>query len=168
MGSIALMMIHNCMSYLGYANSNEMRKAAEDNDKINQSSIEAYKLVSNLSEDEIKTMMNDETWLTAEECLKYGFATEVADLEEDDPEVQQSAFSIIREAVLKRNTNPLEQKIDQLLAILQKEDEADPDDEDEDPDDPEEDPDDEDEDSDDGKQENCMSNIFKMLFKEVN
>lgn len=154
MGSIALMMIHNCMSYLGYANSNEMRKAAEDNDKINQSSIEAYKLVSNLSEDEIKTMMNDETWLTAEECLKYGFATEVADLEEDDPEVQQSAFSIIREAVLKKNTNPLEQKIDQLLAILQKEDEAAPDEDDEDPD--------------DGKQENCMSNIFKMLFKEVN
>ena len=168
MGSIALMMIHNCMSYLGYANSNEMRKAAEDNDKINQSSIEAYKLVSNLSEDEIKTMMNDETWLTAEECLKYGFATEVADLEEDDPGVQQSAFSIIREAVLNRK-NPLEQKIDQLLDILQKEDEADPDEEDdEDPDDPEEDPDDEDEDSDDGKQENCMSNIFKMLFKEVN
>ena len=165
MGSIALMMIHNCMSYLGYANSNEMRKAAEDNDKINQSSIEAYKLVSNLSEDEIKTMMNDETWLTAEECLKYGFATEVADLEEDDPEVQQSAFSIIREAVLKKNTNPLEQKIDQLLAILQKEDEADPDEEDdEDPDDP----DDEDEDSDDGKQKNHMSNIFKTIFKEVN
>ena len=156
------MMIHNCMSYLGYANSNEMRKAAEDNDKINQSSIEAYKLVSNLSEDEIKTMMNDETWLTAEECLKYGFATEVADLEEDDPEVQQSAFSIIREAVLlKKNTNPLEQKIDQLLAILQKEDEADPDEDDEDPDD-------EDEDSDDGKQKNQMSDIFKMIFKEVN
>ena len=43
MGSIALMMIHNCMSYIGYANSEEMRKAAEDNDKINQSSIEAYK-----------------------------------------------------------------------------------------------------------------------------
>lgn len=164
MGSIALMMIHNCMSYLGFANSEEMRKAAEDNDKINQSSINAYLAVSNLSEDEIKAMMNAETWLTAEECLKYGFATEVADLEEDDPEVQQSAFSIIREAVLKKNTNPLEQKIDQLLAILQKEDEADLDEEDEDPDDP----DDEDEDSDDGKQKNQMSNIFKNFFKEVN
>ena len=62
MGSIALMMIHNCMSYLGFANSEEMRKAAEDNDKINQSSIEAYKKVTNLSEDELKDMMNAETW----------------------------------------------------------------------------------------------------------
>ena len=100
MGSLALMMIHNCMSYLGYVNSNEMRKAAEDNDKINQSSIEAYKLVSNLSEEEIRRMMDDATWLTAQECLKYGFATEVAEREDDDAEVRQSAFPEIRQAVL--------------------------------------------------------------------
>lgn len=100
MGSLALMMIHNCMSYLGYVNSDEMRKAAEDNDKINQSSIEAYKLVSNLSEEEIRRMMDDATWMTAQECLQYGFATEVADQEEDDAEVQQSAFPAIRQAVL--------------------------------------------------------------------
>ena len=99
MGSIALMMIHNCMSYLGYVNSDEMRKAAEDNDKINQSSIEAYKLVSNLSEEEIRKMMDNATWLTAQECLKYGFATEIADQEEDGT-AQQSAFGLIRAAVL--------------------------------------------------------------------
>lgn len=100
MGSIALIMIHNCMSYLGYANSEEMRKAAEDNDKINQSSIEAYKKVSSLSEDEIKDMMNAETWLTAQECLNYGFATEIADNEEEDDETQQTAFASIRSAIL--------------------------------------------------------------------
>nr|DAD88097.1 MAG TPA: Putative ATP dependent Clp protease [Siphoviridae sp. ctpbb7] len=100
MGSIALMMIHNCMSYLGYANSEEMRKAAEDNDKINQSSIEAYKKVSSLSEDEIKDMMTAETWLTAQECLNYGFATEIADNEEEDDETQQTAFASIRSAIL--------------------------------------------------------------------
>ena len=99
MGSIALMMIHNCMSYIGYANSEELRKAAEDNDKINQASIEAYKKVSNLSEDQIKAMMSVETWLTAKECLDYGFATEIADMD-DDQTVQQSAFRQIRDAVL--------------------------------------------------------------------
>lgn len=103
MGSIALMMIHNCMSYLGYANSEEMRKAAEDNDKINQSSIEAYKKVSSLSEDEIKDMMNAETWLTAQECLDYKFATDIADDEEEDEEAQQTAFASIRSAVLADN-----------------------------------------------------------------
>lgn len=100
MGTIALLMIHNCMSYLGYANSEEMRKAAEDNDKINQSSIEAYKSVCNLTEDEIKEKMNAETWLTAQECLDFGFATEIADQEEEDEETQQTAFGMIRQAVL--------------------------------------------------------------------
>ena len=119
MGSIALMMIHNCMSYLGYANSNEMRKAAEDNDKINQSSIEAYKLVSNLSEEEIRQMMDNATWLTAQECLEYGFATEVADMEEDSAEVQQSAFGMIRDAVLNTHGHAAEVKVD-LSEVMQK------------------------------------------------
>lgn len=111
MGAIALMMIHNCMSYIGYANSEEMRKAAEDNDKINQSSIEAYKLVSNLSEDRIREMMNDQTWLTASECLEYGFATEIAD-QEDDTTAQQSAFGLIRKAVLNAAHGTAEPVVD--------------------------------------------------------
>ena len=122
MGSIALMMIHNCMSYLGFANSEEMRKAAEDNDKINQSSIEAYKKVTNLSEDELKDMMNAETWLTAAECLEYGFATEIADEEDDETDPQQTAFGSIRNAILNREPdrlNALEMKVDRILNALQ-------------------------------------------------
>lgn len=100
MGQLAMLMIHNCMSYLGYANSEEMRKAAEDNDKINQSSIEAYKVVSNLTEKQIRDMMDQETWLTAEEAKKYGFATDIAALKDGEDNPQQSAFSSIRKAIL--------------------------------------------------------------------
>lgn len=167
MGSIALMMIHNCMSYLGYANSNEMRKAAEDNDKINQSSIEAYKLVSNLSEEEIRQMMDNATWLTAQECLEYGFATEVADMEEDDAEVQQSAFRLIREAVLKSHgqmdLSPIMKRLEAIERALQKDDE-DPDEEDpDDPDDDEEDPDDEDEEE---TTKEKAGRFFNFMFKK--
>lgn len=122
MGNIALLMIHNCMSYVGYANSDEMRKAAEDNDKINQSSIEAYKKISNLSEDEIKDMMDNETWLTAEECLKYGFATDIADSEEGSKSTQQSAFMSVRNAVLSSKSNldieKLQNSVNQILSML--------------------------------------------------
>lgn len=172
MGSIALMMIHNCMSYLGYANSNEMRKAAEDNDKINQSSIEAYKLVSNLSEEEIRRMMDNATWLTAQECLEYGFATEVADMEEDDAEVQQSAFGMIRQAILNSqwqvDLSPIMQKLTKLqeqIEALQKDDDQDPDEDDpddEDPDDPEDDP--EDEDDDKGNTKEKAKRFFNFMF----
>lgn len=116
MGSIALLMIHNCMSYLGYANSAEMRKAAEDNDKINQSSIEAYKRITNLSEDEIKEMMDAETWLTAEECKKCGFATDIAEDDEDDEGAQQSAQASVRIAILKNRKTRQEASLDDVLS----------------------------------------------------
>ena len=146
MGSIALMMIHDCMSYLGYANSAAMRKAADDNDKINQSSINAYLSVSNLSEDEIRSLMAKETWLTAEECLEYGFATDIAKEEEGD-KAQQSAFGSIREAVLNRAG----ERSALAEALNDDEDEEEPekkDDPDEEPESPDE-PDDQDDTPDD-------------------
>ena len=120
MGSIAVMMIHNCMSYLGYANSEAMRKAAEDNDKINQSSINAYMAVVNISQDKLQELMDNATWMTAQECLDYGFATEIADQEEDSTEVQQSAFSMIRDAVLNSSVGLSEvvQKLAELGAKI--------------------------------------------------
>lgn len=127
MGNIALLMIHNCMSYVGYANSEEMRKAAEDNDKINQSSIEAYKKISTLSEDEIRDMMDNETWLTAEECLKFGFATDIADSDQEDEGegTQQSAFLSVRNAVLSSKGNSdiekLQNSVNQILSMLKSE-----------------------------------------------
>lgn len=172
MGSIALLMIHNCMSYIGYANSEEMRKAAEDNDKINQSSIEAYKKVSNLSEDRIRELMSAQTWMTAQECLDYGFATEIADQEEDAATAQQSAFGMIRDAVLSTQAqqpvrvsvdlselmtglNEVRQSLAELgtkLDVKQKAEE----DPDEDPGHPDDDPDEE--------PENKAKEFFNKLF----
>lgn len=118
MGSIALLMIHNCMSYVGYGTSADLRKAAEDTEKINQSSIEAYKAVANIGEDQIRAMMDRETWLTAAECLKYGFATDIADAsdEDDDTSAQQSAFPAIRNAVLANQEH--ERVPDKILTLL--------------------------------------------------
>lgn len=120
MGSLALIMIHNCMSYIGYANSEELRKAAEDNDKINQSSIEAYKKISSLSEEKIKELMDNETWLTAQEALDYGFATDIAEDDENNTNAQQSAFSAIRKAVLQNDDkNGLQHEILQRLSSIE-------------------------------------------------
>lgn len=129
MGSIALMMIHNCSMYLGRATAETMRKYAEDADKINQASINAYLAVSNLSEDEIKAMMSRETWLTADECIQYGFATEIAESDPDEEDPEQSAFGSIRAAILAHQEDRLatiDQKLDQILEKLQKDPEPTP------------------------------------------
>ncbi|MCR5704968.1 MAG: Clp protease ClpP [Eubacterium sp.] len=122
MGQLALLMIHNCMSYVGYANSEELRKAAEDNDKINQSSIKAYLNVSNLSEDEIKALMDNETWLTAEECIENGFATEIADQDEDEDGEPQQAIQSVQQAIYNKLVEkPQEnEEISKVLTAIEK------------------------------------------------
>lgn len=77
----SLMMIHNAWTGV-YGDSNDLRKAAEMLEKVTLPSVEIYKQCSNLSEQEIKKMLDDETWISADEALTYGFATHVT---EDEP-----------------------------------------------------------------------------------
>lgn len=92
----SLLMIHNAWSY-AYGDSNALKKAAEDLEKITQPSIEIYKAVSNLTEEKIKEMMDDETWITADEALEYGFATEIV----EDAAKQSLHDSILAKLVFK-------------------------------------------------------------------
>ena len=79
-----------------------MRKAADDNDKINQSSINAYMSVTGMSEKQIRDLMDAETWFTAEEALKFRFATDIAEIIRDEGKTaQQSGFKAIRQQILQ-------------------------------------------------------------------
>lgn len=75
-----MMMIHNMwMSAVG--NAAELRKAADDLDKINQAGREAYmkKIGDKLTAEQLASMCDAETWLSAQECIEYGFADRYAD-----------------------------------------------------------------------------------------
>ena len=74
----SLLMIHNAWTYAS-GNAEDLRKAADDLEKITQPSIEIYKSVSSLDEEEIRKMMDEETWITADEALSYGFATSISE-----------------------------------------------------------------------------------------
>ena len=66
----SLMFIHNAWS-LACGDSRELRRQADDLDKINESILQIYKQATTLDEDTLIQMMDDETWLTAEECEDY-------------------------------------------------------------------------------------------------
>jgi len=73
----AMMMIHNPWS-IAIGDSDEMRKTADTLDKIGLAVVEAYKSkAKNLTDQEIKDIMQAESWLTAQECLDYGFCDEI-------------------------------------------------------------------------------------------
>ncbi len=94
----AMMMIHNPWTF-GVGDAEEFRKLAEDLDKIRESLIAAYENRSALLRDEIIKLMDEETWLTAKECLEYGFCDEVE-------EERQIAACIDKGLLMKYKNTP--------------------------------------------------------------
>ena len=96
MDSSALMMIHNA-SMGAYGTSAELRKAADDLDVINSQAIKAYqdKAGDKLPDDTLQQFLANEQWLTAEQCVQYGLADEIAS---KNPTPQQTATQRLAQA----------------------------------------------------------------------
>ena len=90
----SLLMIHNAWT-VAMGNAAQLRKTADDIETITQASVEAYKKAATISEEEIKALMDAETWILPKDAVEYGFATEIDDEDEDDDEPKQSAFGVI-------------------------------------------------------------------------
>lgn len=99
----AMMMLHN-MWMVVQGNAAELRKAADDLDKMNEAGREAYlqKAGDKLTLEMIAQMEDDETWLTAQECMEYGLADRYA---EQDADLSNAS------EVLKKANLDLEQRI---------------------------------------------------------
>lgn len=78
------MMIHNAR-WWAHGNPAELRKSADDLEVINKAAIESYTMHAGdkLPEDKLQQMLDAETWLTAEDCVKYGLADEFAEKDVD-------------------------------------------------------------------------------------
>lgn len=115
----SLLMIHNAWT-VAMGNAAELRKTADDIETITQASVEAYKKVATISEEEIKALMDAETWILPKDAVEYGFATEIDDEDDDEDEPKQSAFSAIMrkltapEAVLEAQAADVEIDIEAL------------------------------------------------------
>ena len=83
------MMIHNA-TWWDYGNPAQLRKSADDLEVINMAAIQSYIMHAGdkLPADELKRMLDAETWLTAEQCVEYGLADEHSDT---DVDVKESA-----------------------------------------------------------------------------
>lgn len=99
-----MMMLHN-MSRGYYGSAAELRKAADDLDRINAAGRQAYlvKAGDRLDEAKLIEMMDAETWLTAEECIAFGLANRYADKDVDLSEARR---------VLEASNARMEQSLD--------------------------------------------------------
>lgn len=80
MPSNTMMMIHNAWTYT-QGNADELRKTADTLDKVNKALMQAYldKVGDKLNEEDLKTLMDNTSWLTAQECFDYGLCDVVGE-----------------------------------------------------------------------------------------
>lgn len=104
-----MMMIHNAWNIV-YGNSKELRKAADDLDTIMEGNRQAYieKAQGKISEEKLIELLDNETWLTAKQCLEYGFCDEISGHEADMTQAQQ---------MLQKMNKTIEQNINYNKAI---------------------------------------------------
>lgn len=103
MPKTSMMMIHNAWT-VAMGNADEMRKVAEDLDKINDVIRQAYLGKVNIDEKKLIALMNDESFLTAEECFEYGFCTRL----EDETEISEVSVTDALNEYNKLYANKLE------------------------------------------------------------
>lgn len=81
----ATMMIHEASTFC-YGNKTDIKKTLNALETIDQSIIDIYKDKTNKTEEELRSMLEGETWLTADEAVAQGFADERASVASTDSE----------------------------------------------------------------------------------
>ena len=108
----SMLMIHNAWT-VAMGNSKELRKCADDLEKINETIKNAYLSRKDLtiSKEQLDELMDAESYLSAEQCLAYGLCTRVAD-DIDGNEIQARV-----EEGLDHMNNLYKNKLDTLNAM---------------------------------------------------
>ncbi len=86
----SLIMIHKCWVWVfGGFNADELRQLAASNDAVDKAQAAIYKRKTGISEEDILSMMSDETYMTGSEAVDKGFADEL--MEGEAPDIAVSA-----------------------------------------------------------------------------
>lgn len=135
MHPVAYMMIHNPWTF-AMGDAKELRKTAKVLDVISEGLISAYEQRTGKSRDELKRMLENETWMSAGTCVEEGFADGIFGADAG------AAASLVRPTMMSAKAHGLQEILSRYRAEdpEEKPDEEDPEEEEEKPKDPEEDP----------------------------
>lgn len=109
MSNASMLMVHNPWTYTE-GNAQELRKTAADLDKMSQASVNAYMERVGITEEEVKQLLDEESWLLPSEALDYGFATSVTGAE-PQAKYSQSVRKHVMQKLLARQPEPTPEPI---------------------------------------------------------
>lgn len=108
----SFMMIHNSW-IMTLGNSKDLRQTADLLDKTDQSSNNAYlDKATNLSEAELKQLLEAETWLTADEALEKGLADEILGASEIAASISKDSYQMF-----KHVPENIEKDVDKITTV---------------------------------------------------
>lgn len=94
----SLYLIHRCWGY-SFGNANQLDEQADLCRKVDKAQLRIYMAVSKKSEADIAALMDENNgeghWITAQEALEYGFATEIFEKEEDGTETKAQSGGLM-------------------------------------------------------------------------
>ena len=93
----SLMMCHRVMSFLyGYYNVDDLNKTINGNNAYDKASAAVYAKKTGMSEAQCLNLMKNETWMTGQQAIEYGFANTLLDDED-------SKYQLINKTTMKIN-----------------------------------------------------------------
>lgn len=115
-----LYMMHNPFG-LVLGNADDMRKQADVLDKVRDTMIGAYTSKSGQSDEEIKALLDAETWMNADEAIAAGFADEMS--EEMDmaacakfgPAMAKLGFQRVPRVLVDGKEDPTQKEVERAL-----------------------------------------------------
>lgn len=105
MSESSLLMIHNAWTS-ACGDANELRKQADDLEKINEASVKAYMSITSVDEEELRALMDEETWISPEDAVDMGLATSIEASGQEDKPAQSVKRKVMQ--MLLRNPYQLE------------------------------------------------------------
>lgn len=101
MRGASLLMIHNAWTAAA-GNADDLRKTAEDLDKISKTAANIYREHISLEDGKLEELLAAESWIDPEEAVSWGFATEAEQEETQEDTAYYSAFRCIRNALTQK------------------------------------------------------------------
>lgn len=117
-----MLMIHNVSSYAA-GDYNDMAHESGVLLKASKAVATAYRLKTGMTEDELIGLMDNETWLTADEAVEKGFIDKVAEYAEKPKEVKLAASlnGLIPDTIIKQMRSEKTQLTAKLELLKRKE-----------------------------------------------
>ena len=104
----SFLMIHNSW-IMTVGNAKELRDTADLLDKTDEASNQAYlDRALNISEEELKELLDAETWLTASEALEKGFIDEILEPNEIAASISDERYKLFKSvpsSITKQDNN---------------------------------------------------------------